>query len=137
GGDYYESLDFSSIKNGSKIRILNKESERVRIVGSDVLEGWSSEGNNVYSTDYNGTIKNWERYFGGMRLIFEDGNPSKEINNLDRLPQQKNNKYRLPFTVIKEVGSISECQANPGSFYYDEDKLYLHTSNSDNPNSNG
>ena len=52
---------------------------------------------------------------------------------------QKSLSYRLPFTPLTEKTSIIEVENNAGTFYYDSanSKLYIHTSNSSNPNTNG
>jgi len=51
---------------------------------------------------------------------------------------QKGLSFRLPFTPIYEVGSIALVDSTPSSYYYDGvDTIYIHTTNSDNPETNG
>lgn len=136
-GDYRETLDFAALENGD-FRFIAKLGNRVRILGSRKLEGLTLTAGktNTYECSYPYTVVGGAT-FG--KLIFEDGNNSRPIATNERHPLQKSTQYRLPFSVLTEKTSIDEVESNPGTFYKDNDtnKLYIHTTNSTNPNTNG
>lgn len=134
-GDYRETIDLASLPSGD-FEICAKEGHKVRILGSNKISGWTktSGQTNVYQASYSATIPVW-----GTRNnpIFEDGRPHSEILPNEIHPLQKNLTNRLPFTPIYEVGSIEEVDANPGTYCRISGVLYIHTSDSSNPLTNG
>lgn len=134
-GDYRESLALDQLPSGS-FSIMNREGHRVRVLGSNQMTGWvkTSGRTNVYDIAFSGTIPTWSRY---DNPIFEDGRPSKPVDPNDYHPLQKNLQFRLPFTPIVAVGSIDLVDSTPGSYHVTGGRLYLHTSDSDSPTSNG
>lgn len=136
-GDYRETLPWNLLEKGL-FSFKTKVAHKVRILGSKKIELFTKTTgySNVYECNFTDNLISGSR-FG--KLIFEDGNPSRPITNNERHPLQKSLSYRLPFTEIKEKTSIADVDATAGTFYQDavNGKLYLHTSNSDNPNENG
>lgn len=137
GGDYREVFPFHLLESGN-YHFIGKRGERIRFLGSNKITEFNlaSGQTNTYVADFSGTIPSGNR-FG--KLIFEDGNPSRPILTAERHPLQKSLSYRLPFTPLTETTSIIEVENNAGTFYHDSanNKLYIHTSNSSNPNTNG
>ncbi|WP_313384577.1 hypothetical protein [Chishuiella sp.] len=136
-GIYREVLNFSSLKNGD-FKIIAKIANTVKIYGSQKIDTWtlSSGQNNTYQTAFTGTIpKGLNSRFDQM--IFEDGNPSMPILNNEIHPLQKSLSFRLPFTPLIKRSSIAEVEANAGSFAQINGIVYIHPSNSTNPNTNG
>lgn len=134
-GDYRESLDLGLLPNGN-FSIENREGHMVRILGSNQLTGWSKTGGrtNVYQAEFSGTVPAWSRH---ANPIFEDGRPSKPIASGEEHPLQKNLTHRLPFTDILQVSSIDQVDTTPGSYFLDSGIIYIHTSDSDDPSTNG
>ncbi len=138
-GDYrVRSIKIGSLTTGN-YKITSRFGKQVRLLGSDKLEGWTKTAGqtNVYEKSFTGTIPDMPRM--GGKLLYEDGNPSKLIEARHYHPLQKNLTYRLPFTAIYPKDSITEVDANAGTYFYDSvnGKLYIHTSNSDDPVTNG
>lgn len=133
-GDYREILDFAKLKSGN-YEFTTLPAETVRILGSNKLIGWTKTGGmtNVYEIPYTDVVPSWVRY---KRPIFEDGNPSFPILSEERSPLQRGLSNRLPYTILEEVTSLTELDSKAGVFY-SEGKMYVHTSNSTNPNTNG
>lgn len=137
GGDYREVFPFHLLETGN-YSFIGKRGERIRFLGSNKITEFNLAAGqtNTYVSDFSATIPSGNR-FG--KLIFEDGNPSRPILTAERHPLQKSLSYRLPFTPLTEKTSIIEVENNAGTFYHDleNSKLYIHTSNSSNPNTNG
>lgn len=133
-GDYRETLAWAKLRSGN-YEFTTLPGETVRILGSNKLIGWTkTEGTaNVYEIPYTETVMSWARF---KRPIFEEGNPSFPILDEERSPLQRGLNYRLPYTVLEEVSSIAELDTKPGVFYA-TGKMYVHASNSTNPNENG
>lgn len=134
-GDYREFLPFALLPTGN-FTFANREGHRVRILGSDKLGPFTKSSGmvNTYQTPFSGTVPTWSRYDDP---IFEDGRPTKEILPEDYHPLQKNLTHRLPFTPIVAVASPAAVDTTPGSYCVDEGVLYLHPSDSDDPETNG
>jgi hypothetical protein len=134
-GDYREVLNLSGL-GIMDLNLIAADGERIRILGSDQLTGWVLVSGNTYKTFFNGVIPSFSRMDDP---IFEDGNPSKPISNDERHPLQKSLSNRLPYSLINAVADIATVNTTPASYYYDEvnDEIYIHTSDSDNPNTNG
>lgn len=134
-GDYRETLPLHLLPSGD-FSFVNIEGKSVRILGSDKLGPWTKTAGraNIYQTPFSGVIPNWTRY---ANPIFEDGRPSKPILPAERHPLQRNLTHRLPFTPITQVASLDICDGTPGTYIVSEGTLYIHTSDSDNPASNG
>lgn len=143
-GDYREELDFSALRD-ENIEFISKETEVVRVLGSDKLEGFvkTTGYSNIYEASFNGSIIDYPNNMG--KVIFEDGNYSKEIPSNEHNALQKGLSKRLPYTEIKEQvfdtdlsTTLSLLDNNSSKFYHDEanNKIYIHTTNSDNPTAN-
>lgn len=134
-GDYRETLPLANL-GGTDLEIIGLETKRVRFLGSDKLENWTAVSGSTFKCAFSGTIPSWGRF---NDPIFEDNNPSKPIDYNLRHPLQKGLSNRLPFTMIEAVADIATVNSTPGSYYYDtaNDEIYIHTTNSDNPNTNG
>ncbi len=134
-GDYRETLNLADLPSGH-YEISRKEGNTVRILGSEQLTGWSKTPGlqHVYEIPFFHTVPKWSRH---ADPIFEDGNPSKKIEPRHYHPLQKNLQFRLPFTDIRVVPDVSLVEKTPGSYCISGQKLYLHTSNSTNPATNG
>ncbi len=137
GGDYREVFPFHLLETGN-YSFIGKRGERIRFLGSNKITDFNlaSGQTNTYVADFSGTIPSGNR-FG--KLIFEDGNPSRPIFSTERHPLQKSLSDRLPFTPLTEKTSITDVENNAGTFYHDSanSKLYIHASNSIDPNMNG
>ncbi|MCE6992109.1 hypothetical protein [Dyadobacter sp. CY323] len=145
GGSYYETLDMSMIVSGH-IRIVAKNNEVVRVMGSQKLTGWTktSGRTNIYEASFAGTIPTWAHTSDGLPRIFEDKNPSKLIPDAEVHPLQKGLTHRLPYTEIGQVvagvdlpATLTALDAAPGKYYLSGGKVYLNASGSTNPASNG
>lgn len=136
-GDYRETLPLANLQSGT-YKFKTPKAHKVRILGSNKLGIFTKTSgyNNVYEIAYTGTILNASR-FG--RIIYEDGNSSRPILETERHPLQRSLSHRLPFTAITEKTSITDVDANLGTFYFDSanGKLYISSSNGTNPNDNG
>ncbi len=135
GGDYRETLQLADLPSGHYV-ISRKEGSTVRILGSEPLSGWTKAPGMTYVFEipFSYTVPKWSRH---ADPIFEDGNPSKKIEPRHSHPLQKNLSYRLPFTDIIAVADINTVDQTPGSYCINGQKLYLHASNSTDPNTNG
>lgn len=137
GGDYRETIPLAALNDG-KYSFSARMGERVRILGSNKLSGWvKTDGyTNVYETAFSGAIPSGSRL--GKR-VFEDGKPSRPILDDERHPLQKGASFRLPFSTFTEVGSIALTDATAGKFFHDTvaGVLYIHTTDSSNPETNG
>ena len=137
-GDYRETLPLAKLKTGEFTILPRDFAKGFRVLGSDKLVGWSKTPGqtNVYELPFTGTLPNFPRM--GGTIIFEDGKPSKEIESRHYHPLQKNLTHRLPFTALVMKMSIAEVDAQAGTHYYDttNGKLYVHTSESNNPETN-
>lgn len=134
-GDYRETLPFEKIKFGT-VEIIAMLGEKVRILGSNAITGWTKTGGytNVYEAPFVESIPVWSRY--GAQ-IFEDGNQSRAILAAEKEPEQKGYSHRLPFTPINLVSDIATVDATPSSYHVTGGKIYIRTTNSTNPASNG
>lgn len=135
-GVYTESLDLAILKSGD-YQIIAKDTKKVILTGGRNITGWTKTSGytNIYETPFTYTLLDFTRLGGA--IVFEDGNPSKPIEERHYNPLQRNLSYRLPFTAILPKTSLSEVDANAGTYFISDGKLYLHTSNSDDPNTNG
>ena len=137
-GDYREKLPLAKLKTGNFKIVPYDFAKGFRVLGSNKLEGWTKTAGyaNVYETPFTGNILTFARLGGA--LLFEDGKPSKEIEARHYHPLQKNLSHRLPFSPIYPKESIADVDGTPASYFYDTDnaKLYLHTSDSDDPATN-
>lgn len=132
-GFYRETLPLADLKSG-KYEIVAKHPNTVRVMGSDKLPAFTDNTNNVWKVAFTGVIPDFPRL--GGKLIFEDFNPSKIITDNPH-PLQRNLTHRLPFTPIEPRASLAEVEAEAGTYYHDGADIYLHASNSSNPNTNG
>lgn len=150
-GDYREQLKLAYFTKGD-YEIIADEIAKVRIMGSTALSSFAKTGGatNVYEAAWTGSVLSYTNVLAAgdsVKVIFEDGRPSKTMyedsssadDTNDFQPFQRGLENRLPYTVLYPQTSIANCDANPGSFYFDDanDKIYVHTSDSDDPSSNG
>jgi len=144
GGDYRERLRFSDIHTGT-IEMVKNAKDVVRVLGSDQLTEWvKTPGySNLWEIPFSKVIPAWD-FDRVDHPIFEDKNPSAIIADEDRHPLQKGLSHRLPFTPIVPIQPNSDLESTLASldqisakYHYDGTKLYLHASNSSNPNING
>lgn len=134
-GDYRETLNLGDLPSGD-FELLAREGHRVRVLGSNALSGWTKTlgRTNAYEAAYAGSIPAWTTR---ANPIFEDGRPSEPIDGSEIHPLQKNLSNRLPFTPIYAVSDVDTVDSTPGTYFHDGSKVYIHTSDSDNPASNG
>lgn len=136
-GDYREIVNFGALKDGN-FNFICKTPNTVRILGSDNISGFTltSGKAKTYQVPFNKSI------FKGLNsrfeeMIFEDGRPSMPINNSEVSPLQKSLSYRLPFTSLTKKTSINDVENTPCSFALISNVLYIHPSDSSDPNTNG
>lgn len=143
-GDYREVLPFDLISSGA-IRLYRHSKSVVRVLGSDKLTDFikTSGRTNIYEAPFSAALPSWSFL---PSTIFEHGKQSTPILYSERHPLQKGLSSRLPFTPIIPItpgadlnATLTALDAQPGKYYYDTaaHKIYLHTSGSDNPSSNG
>ncbi len=144
-GDYRETLDFSFLEF-ENIELVTEHNSIVRILGSQQLVSWTktSGKTNIYQCTFSGTIPTWNHPPSGLPFIFEDLNPSKSVTANEIHPLQKGLNYRLPYTEIQQITfttdlatTLTNLDSSAGKFYLDGTTLYIHTSNSSNPSTNG
>lgn len=147
-GTYREKLAFDRLTSlTNKITIIAPVGDKVRILASDEITGFSKTGGytNIYEVAFTGTIP----IYGGTlnkKKIFEDRNPSKLILSTEKHPLQYGLQYRLPYTELIEADfdtnlatTLAALDSTNGGFYYDTsgNKLYVVGSGNTDPSTNG
>lgn len=141
-GDYREVLDFTPF-TGENIELIAVGANKVRVLGSDAVTGWSKTAGrtNIYQAAFAGSVPAWTRE---ANPIFEDGNPSMPIAANEIHPLQKGLTNRLPYTLIKLItagadlaATLTSLDTSPGKYYVSGGIIYINTSNSSNPATNG
>lgn len=130
-GEYRETVNLNRANHTEIIGIGD-----VKVLGSNAITGWTKTAGrtNVYEAAFTATVPT--PTFGSKK-IFETWNPSKQVTASERHPYYRGLDYRLPYTEILEVADVATVDSTPSSYYADGTKIYVHTTNSDDPSSNG
>lgn len=137
-GEYRETLDFSNLTY-ENLKIEASQNELVKVMGSDQLTGWVKTGgySNIYQTAISDIPPDWTY---SANKIFEYGNWSKPISYDDYNALQKGKAYRLFYTEIEEIPldtnlgvTLTSLDATPSKYYNDSGVIYMHNTNSNNP----
>ncbi|MEJ5143927.1 hypothetical protein [Sphingobacterium sp. MYb388] len=134
GTIYRETINLDTIGD---IRIESMDNNQIIISGGEILTGWSKTTgyNNIYQIPYSKTIPTTTQ--DSRRRLFENGRESVEIPPEKYHVLQKGLKNVMPYTEIKEVFTVADCEIVPGTFFYSGGILYMHTNDSSSPFNTG
>lgn len=134
GGRYPETLNLNTIGD---LRLESSDGNPIKIAGGEFLTGWEKTvgTSNVYQINYNKVIP--ETTQDKTKRIFENGRQSLPIDPSKYHSLHRGMTHMSPFSEIKQVANLSECDSAKGTFFQSEGVLYIHTNDSINPNTSG
>lgn len=124
------SIPMASISGSLTVTAESMGRPRILYTSGELQGTWIKQGGATNVWHVGGISSYNEKY------IWEHETPQHPIVESERHPLQRGRTHRLPSFRLYKVASIAECDANQGTWFYDsaDDRLYIHNSDSTDPN---